>query len=190
MAAVILADMTAGEQGIRYIRRSPGRDIGDDPSVILVGTDMVDRDLTFLEQAAQGIAGSLGHSQFLRTGCLQLGRIDAAQANPGRQREPGRQMHPRLERIAIDRSDNVDGVPDIRISRASRSFRFPSPPVSRPGPANAPNAAAAALSLPPPQQRTPRARPLKTSRADGPDKYLFFCMGTYSQRKPATEQQG
>jgi len=71
---------------------------------------------------------------------LQLGRIDAAQANPCRQLEPGRQMHPRLESIAIDRSDDIDWVPDIRISRALPDhFAVPRRCVEA-GAANAPNA--------------------------------------------------
>jgi hypothetical protein len=114
--------MTRGEQRRRNVASPPRRGIGDDASVIFVRTDIVDRDLAFAEQAAQRFSGGLGHLLFLRTGRFQLRRIDAAQADPGRQVEPGPQMHPRLESVAIDGPDHIDGMPDIGIAGALQTI--------------------------------------------------------------------
>ena len=43
---------------------------------------------------------------------------DAAQADPRVEVEPGRQMHPRLERVAVDGPDHIDGVVYIGITGA------------------------------------------------------------------------
>ena len=118
MAAAIAARMTRGEQRRRNIVGPPRRDIGNDAAVIFVGADIVDRDLAFAEQPAQGCSGGFGHLQFPGTGGLQLRRIDAAQPNPRRRIEPGRQVHPRLESVAIDGPDDVDGMPDAGIAGA------------------------------------------------------------------------
>ena len=94
--------------------------------------------------------------QFLRTGRLQFRRIDAAQANPRRQIEPGPQMHPRLEGVAIDGPDHVDRVPDTGISGAlpdhfavARRLAFGGR--HRGGGTGQSTIAAAAASFPPPR---------------------------------------
>jgi len=130
VAAVIPADMTAGEQGVRYIRVRLVATSATTRPPYLVGTDMVDRDLALIEQAAQGLAGGSA----IRSSCDRMPsarRIDAGAGEPCRQLEAGRQMHPRLERIAIDRSDDIDwcrtsGFP----ARLPRSFPLSLPPVS------------------------------------------------------------
>jgi len=97
-------------------------------------------------------------------------------------------MHPRLEGIAIDRSDNVDGMPDIQDFLAC--FQIVSLSLAACIEAGAGQCRSGSIVPATTAATTPRARPPKTSRADGPDKYLFSGMGTYSQRKPATNQQG
>ena len=110
--------MSRGEQRRRNVVGPARRDVGNHAAMIFVGADIVDRDLAFAEQAAQGFAGGFGQLRFLRTGALPFRRIDAAQADPRRQVEPGPQMHPRLEGVAIDGPDDVDGMPDAGISGA------------------------------------------------------------------------
>ena len=151
--------------------QSPCRDIGNDAAAIFVRADIEDRDIAFAEQTAQGIARGLRHLQFLRTGRLQFRRVDAAQADPRGQVEARRQMHPRLERVAIDGPDHIDGMAhigiagafpyDLRVARR-RTVRAK---ISRGGRARAPNAARAAWSPPRPRARTPTAAPPKIGAA-------------------------
>ena len=116
MAAAVAARMTGGEQRTRDVCDLPGRDIGNDPAAIFVRPDIEDRDVALAEQTAQGIAGGLGHLQFLRTGRLQFRRVDAAQTNPRVQVEAGPQMNARLERVAINGPDHIDGMAHIGIA--------------------------------------------------------------------------
>ena len=168
----------------KHCRSAPRGDIGHDPAAIFVRPDIEDRDIAFAEQRAQRGGRGLGHLQFLRTGGLQLRRVDAAQTNPRGQIEVRRQMNPRLERVAIDGADHIDGVAHIGISGplpdhlgVARRLAVCGRARQSPAGASASTAAPAASSPPPRRSRTSRATPPTNQRRQWPRRgvrYVFI----------------
>ncbi len=74
--------MAGCEQRSRDVFGLLRRNVGDNASLIFVGTDIVDRDIALAEQIAQRDSCRFRHLQFALTGCLQLRRVDAAQPDP------------------------------------------------------------------------------------------------------------
>ena len=195
VAAAVAARMTRGEQRRRDIVGPPRRDVGHDAAVIFVGADIVDRDLAFAEQAAQGCAGGFGQSAIPRdrppsvpAHRCRAGEPASSGSSPGDRCTRASKVSPSMVLM------HVDGMPDAGIAgvlpdrlgiprRLAVGCRL-----RQPGPANSAIAAAAAASPPPRRKRISRAGAPKTGGARAcpesgpcPGRYLFSRTGTYSQ---------
>ena len=124
--------MAGGEQRRRNIVGPPGRDIGDDAAVIFVRADIVDRDLAFAEQVAQGGAGGF------RQLAIPRDRPPSAPAHRCRAGEPASSASSPGDRCT--RASNVSpsmvritstGCRTWGCRRASRPSRLPAPPGCR-----------------------------------------------------------
>ena len=109
--------MTGREQRRRHIVGAFGRDVGNDAALIFVRADIVDR------RPRPGRADRATHRSRLPPSCSSCAQaaFNSGASMPRRRTRvdriaAGRQMHPRLEGVAVDGPDHIDGMPHVGIA--------------------------------------------------------------------------
>jgi hypothetical protein len=119
MSTAIVAGMACGEHRGRNIAAAPRDDVGNDPAGIFVRPDVENPDIAFAEQARNAPSRP-------RPSAIPADRTPSIPARRCRAGAPvcrdrdRLQMNPRLERVAIDRPDHIDGW---RTSRLPARFQ-------------------------------------------------------------------
>src|SRR6186713_1204622 len=112
VAAIVAARVTAGEQRRRNVGGSPGRDVGENPTVF-VGAKVGDRHAALAEQTAQRAGSGFGLVQLLLAGRFHLGCIDATQANAHDEIAAVALTNAREKGVAVDGANDVDRLTHI-----------------------------------------------------------------------------